>query len=49
MFTVPEADLQQTPEMLEGDSEFLEQFKQEVNTDGADEFISAYNAVTGGI
>ena len=47
MYSVPDVDVQQTPEMLDGDSEFLEQFKQqEVNID---EFIHAYNAVTGGI
>lgn len=46
MYTLPDVDLQQALEMIEGDSEFLEQFKQEVN---ADEFIHAYNAVTGGI
>lgn len=44
MYTVPE-NLEPL-EPLDGDSEFLEQFKQEVDTD---ESIHACNAVTDGI
>lgn len=33
MYSVPDVDVQQAPEMIEGDSEFLEQFKQEVDNE----------------